>query len=1195
MRFARSRSFPLLAMPAATLFLAACSESIGPQPEPDPEPVRIAATFPETGYLSNDGGKMRNGYALAVEMLNQQGGIGGREVVLTLRDDGSDPEAAARIYREFVSDPSVDVVLGPFSSVITEAVLPVVESAGKPLVTAAAGSAALWNGRARQWSVQMAAPARHYLDGSVELAAANGAETVALIWEDSRFPRSVASGVRQAAIQAGMRIVLDQSYAPGSADHAALATAAKTANADVFLGGGYLQDAVAFAQAARTADYSPQLMGLLVGPGDPGFASAAGVQAARCVTSHATWAPSMSTQGLLADNATFVQRYRQAFGEPAHYLAAGAFGAVELLAAGLSATAAADGQVNDGALRDFLFSTTTQTVAGPYGVAPLGDPSSGSQQASRVLQIQWQDDGEGGLVQRIVHPTASAQSEACFRRPGGPIRIAATFPASGYLYRDGGKMREGYALAVEMLNERGGLSGRRLELVTRNDHSSPDSAARIYAEFAADEDVDVLLGPYSSPITEAVLSVVEGARRPMIAPMAASAELWEGRNREWTVQLLASARNFLKGSVELAARGGARNVALVWEDSRFPASVAAGVREAVQAHRLRLVMDRSYPPGEARHQLLARAAKNAGADLFVGGGYYRDAAEFLRGAAAERYAPRLASLTLGPADPGFADEVGDDLARCVASNTPWLPTIRTQGPIVASETFVSQYEAAYGSRAGYHAAGGFAAVELLYEGLKAALDRGGEIDDEALRDFLFDAEIETVLGNYGVEALGQADAGSQRALQNLTVQWQDDGAGGLVQRIVHPRDAAEGEACFTAAPPPVRVAATFPETGYLSEDGRKMRQGYALAVKLFNEQGGFRVGGAGSANQDGSAGRMLELTMVDDRSDGRTAAAAYRRFVADPNVDVLLGPYASPVTEAVLPVTEAAGLPVIAAMAASSELWEGRRRRWSVQMLNSAATYLRGSVALAAEHGAETAALVWEDSRFPASVAAGVRAAAADHGLEIVVDESYPAGTADAAVLQGLATRARDAGADLFVGGGYLREAVGLTLAAAAVDYAPQLMSWNIGPADPSFPDAVGDLARCVAGNTPWIASIRTRGAIAASETFVRRFREEYGEPAGYHAAGGFGAVELLTQSIRASLDSTGRIDRHAMRDFLFVADTETVLGPFRVAPLGHRAAGSQQALTGLQVQWQSDGSGGLTQRIVHPASAADAAPCFNR
>ena len=1190
MRFARSRFFPLLAMPAATLLSTTCSEAIGPQPEPEPEPIRIAATFPETGYLSDDGSRVRNGYALAVEMLNQQGGIGGREVLLVLRDDGSDPEAAARIYREFVSDPSVDVVLGPFSSVITEAVLPVVESAGKPLVTAAAASAALWNGRARQWSVQMAAPARHYLDGSVELAAANGAETVALVWENSRFPRSVASGVRQAAIQAGLRIVLDQSYAPGSADHEAFATAAKTANADVFLGGGYLQDAVRFAQAARTADYSPQLMGLLVGPSDPGFASATGVQAAQCVTSHATWAPSMNTQGVLADNATFVRSYRQAFGEPADYLAARGFGAVELLTAGLGVAVSASGEVNDDALRDFLFSTTAQTVAGPYGVAPLGDPSAGSQRAAQVLQIQWQDDGDGGLTQRIVHPAASAEAEACFRRPGGPIRIAATFPASGYLYRDGGKMREGYALAVEMLNERGGLSGRRFELVARNDHSSPDSAARIYAEFAADRDVDVLLGPYSSVITEAVLPVVEAAGRPMIAPMAASAELWEGRNREWTVQLLSSARNFLKGSVELAAAAGARNVALVWEDSRFPISVAEGVREAVRAHRLRLVMDRSYPPGEARHQLLARAAKRAGADLFVGGGYYRDAAEFVRGAAAERYAPRLASLTLGPADPAFADEVGADLARCVASSTPWLPAIRTRGPIAASETFVARYQEAHQGRAGYHAAGGFAAVELLYEGLKASIDGNGEIDDEALRDFLFGAKIETVLGDYGVEGLGHENAGSQQALQDLTVQWQDDGQGGLVQRVVHPEAAADGEACFNAPATPIRVAATFPETGYLSEDGRKMRQGYELAVKLFNEQGGF-----GSAQGGGHAGRTLELTMMDDGSDARTAARIYQGFVADPNVDVILGPYSSPVTEAVLPVTEAAGRPMIAALAASSELWDGRNREWSVQMLNSATTYLRGSVALAAEHGAETAALVWEDSRFPASVAAGVRAAAADHGLEIVVDESYPAGAADAEVLEGLATRAKDAGADLFVGGGYLLEAVGLTQAAAAVGYAPQLMSWNIGPADPSFPQAVGDLARCVAGNTPWIPSIRTRGAIAASETFTRRFREEYGAPAGYHAAGGFGAVELLVQSIQASLDATGRIDRRAMRDFLFAADTETVLGPFRVAPRGHRSAGSQQALTGLQVQWQDDGEGGLIQRIIHPASAADARPCFNR
>ena len=49
------------------------------------------------------------------------------------------------------------------------------------------------------------------------------------------------------------------------------------------------------------------------------------------------------------------------------------------------------------------------------------------------------------------------------------------------------------------------------------------------------------------------------------------------------------------------------------------------------------------------------------------------------------------------------------------------------------------------------------------------------------------------------------------------------------------------------------------------------------------------------------------------------------------------------------------------------------------------------------------------------------------------------------------------------------------------------------------------------------------------------------------------------------------------------------------VYPMGDEQAGAQQALKGLQVQWQDDGSGGLERRIVHPAAVADAETCLGR
>lgn len=375
------------------------------------------------------------------------------------------------------------------------------------------------------------------------------------------------------------------------------------------------------------------------------------------------------------------------------------------------------------------------------------------------------------------------------------VTIAATVSETGIRTQSAGEMGRGYRLAVEMLNEMGGIGGKEVRLVTRDDGSDPATAARLYEEFIATDSIDVLLGPFSTPITEAVLAVTEAAGRPLIAPLAAAPGVWSDRGRRWSVQMLDQGPARLRGAVEVAARHGARTVALIYEDSAFPASLAEGVREAAGTHGLITALDRSYPVGGADHEGLVAAARGAGADLFIGGGYYDDAVAFTRALAAADYAPLMVNLALGPADPRFPQDVGD-LARCMTAAASWIPSVRTSGHIADSETFVERYRQAHGSDPGYHAAGGFGAVELLAEAIEATPTATGALDAGAVRDYLFSVSTETVLGPYRVYSLGTDEAGGQRALTALQVQWQDDGSGGLVQRIIHPEAAADAEPCF---------------------------------------------------------------------------------------------------------------------------------------------------------------------------------------------------------------------------------------------------------------------------------------------------------------------------------------------------------------------------------------------------------------
>ena len=376
---------------------------------------------------------------------------------------------------------------------------------------------------------------------------------------------------------------------------------------------------------------------------------------------------------------------------------------------------------------------------------------------------------------------------------------------------------------------------------------------------------------------------------------------------------------------------------------------------------------------------------------------------------------------------------------------------------------------------------------------------------------------------------------------------------------------------------PIYIGATISETGLRSTPATEMANGYHLAVRELYGRGGIQ-------------GRHVELVTVNDESDPDVAVRHYHAFAE--RLDLLLGPYSSPVTAPVLDVTEAAGVPLVAPLAGTPTIWAGKGRQWSVQMLPPAPVYLQGSVELAAQGGARTVALVYEDTQYPASLASGVREAAGAHGLEIVLDQAYPEGEADYAALAGAA---RDAGADLFIGGGYYEDAIGLTRAVAEVEYEPLLISLSLGPGDPRFATELGDLARCVSGNAPWINTIGTSGFIAESARFVELYEAAFGRPPGFHAAAGFGAVELMAEAIDATISPSGMIDRTAIRDHLFAASTGSVLGPFNVYPLGDGQAGAQRALTGLQVQWQDDGQGGLVQRIVHPEEVAQAEPCYSR
>ena len=82
-------------------------------------PLKIGASLPLTGNFSVAGQKHQQGYEHCVDLINERGGILGREVELIVSDNRSDPATAINQYERFINVDGVEAVYGTFSSRLT--------------------------------------------------------------------------------------------------------------------------------------------------------------------------------------------------------------------------------------------------------------------------------------------------------------------------------------------------------------------------------------------------------------------------------------------------------------------------------------------------------------------------------------------------------------------------------------------------------------------------------------------------------------------------------------------------------------------------------------------------------------------------------------------------------------------------------------------------------------------------------------------------------------------------------------------------------------------------------------------------------------------------------------------------------------------------------------------------------------------
>jgi len=181
------------------------------QPAAAAQPIIIGATVSETGAFAEDAGYQIKGMELAVHDANAHGGWLGRHIELKVYDDKSNAGQAVRLYTRLITEDRVNLLMGPYSSGITQAVAPLINKYQKATIEPGASMPDIYV-KGNEWNIQGTPSSYTYLDGLLPYAKKHGAHSMAIMALKSAFTLACEHARLEQAKQLGMKVVYETKY-----------------------------------------------------------------------------------------------------------------------------------------------------------------------------------------------------------------------------------------------------------------------------------------------------------------------------------------------------------------------------------------------------------------------------------------------------------------------------------------------------------------------------------------------------------------------------------------------------------------------------------------------------------------------------------------------------------------------------------------------------------------------------------------------------------------------------------------------------------------------------------------------------------------------------------------------------------------------------------------------------------------------
>jgi branched-chain amino acid transport system substrate-binding protein len=373
------------------------------------------------------------------------------------------------------------------------------------------------------------------------------------------------------------------------------------------------------------------------------------------------------------------------------------------------------------------------------------------------------------------------------------IAIGATLPLTGSEARTGGFFKEGYDLAFEQVNAKGGLTvgGKKVPvtLTLLDDTSTQATAASLADRLVNSDKVDFLLGTYASHLVQAQSAVAEQNKVPYVNGGGGATDIYR-KGYKYVFGALAPIEllgNALMQWIEAEQKAGKipkpARIALLWENTSHGKDFRKGISEFAQKSGggYEIAVDESFELNGKDFGALLGKVKAANVQLYLVDAHLPDYITMHRQYVSAGMCHLVESYGARGSEKAAIDALGKDNAGYILSAVWWNEQLAQKNP--QAKAFADAFKARYHRDPEWYQALGYETARALF----AAIEKAGTADRDKVRDALASLDMDSLLP--GGKLTFPADHGQQIQAPFVVQQNTPEGTA----PIIFPRDAATAE------------------------------------------------------------------------------------------------------------------------------------------------------------------------------------------------------------------------------------------------------------------------------------------------------------------------------------------------------------------------------------------------------------------